>query len=64
MLLSIGVPLIIVFAVMGVIIYLLASDGLKTSRLIAMTERSGHNAAIIDGNLLGKSETMEALAMS
>ena len=64
MLLSIGVPLIIVFAVMGVIIYLLASDGLRTSRLIAMTERSGHNAAIIDGNLLGKSETMEALAMS
>ena len=64
MLLSIGVPLIIVFAVMGVIIYMLASDGLRTSRLIAMTERSGHNAAIIDGNLLGKSETMEALAMS
>ena len=64
MLLSIGVPLIIVFAVMGVIIYLLASDGLKTSRLIAMTERSGHNAAIIDGNLLGKSETLEAIAMS
>ncbi len=64
MLLSIGVPLIIVFAVMGVIIYLLASDGLRTSRLIAMTERSGHNAAIIDGNLLGKSETLEAIAMS
>ena len=64
MLLSIGVPLIIVFAVMGVIIYWLASDGLRTSRIIAMTERSGHNAAIIDGNLLGKSETMEALAMS
>ncbi len=64
MLLSIGVPLIIVFAVMGVIIYWLASDGLRTSRIIAMTERSGHNAAIIDGNLLGKSETMEAIAMS
>ena len=64
MLLSIGVPLIIVFAVMGVIIYLLASDGLRTSRLIAMIERSGHNAAIIDGNLLGKSETLEAIAMS
>ena len=64
MLLSIGVPLIIVFAVMGVIIYLLASDGLRTSRIIAMTERSGHNAAIIEGDLLGKSETLEAIAMS
>mgnify|MGYP000938347404 CR=1 FL=1 len=64
MLLSIGVPLIIVFAVMGVIIYLLASDGLRTSRLIAMTERSGHNAAVIDGNLSGKSEMLEAIAMS
>ena len=64
MLLSIGVPLIIVFVVMGVIIYWLASDGLRTSRIIAMTERSGHNAAIIDGDLLGKSETLEAIAMS
>lgn len=64
MLLSIGVPLTIVFAVMGVIIYLLASDGLRTSRVIAMTERSGHNAAIIEADLLGKSETMEVIAMS
>ena len=64
MLLSIGVPLIIVFVVMGVIIYWLASDGLRTSRIIAMTESSGHNAAIIDGDLLGKSETLEAIAMS
>ena len=64
MLLSIGVPLIIVFAVMGVIIYMLASDGLRTSRIIAMTERSGHNAAVIDGNLSGKSEMLEAIAMS
>ena len=64
MLLSIGVPLIIVFVVMGIIIYLLASDGLRTSRVIAMTERSGHNAAVIDGNLLGKSEVVEAVAIN
>ena len=64
MLLSIGVPLIVVFVVMGIIIYLLASDGLRTSRVIAMTERSGHNAAVIDGNLLGKSEVVEAVAIN
>ena len=64
MLLSIGVPLIVVFAVMGIIIYMLASDGLREARKIAMAERAANNAAVIDGNMLGKSEAVEAVAMN
>ena len=64
MLMGIGVPLLVVFIVMGVIIDMMASAGLREARIIAMAERSGHNAAVIDGNLLGKSEAVEVVAMN
>ena len=64
MLMGIGVPLLVVFIVMGVIIDMMASAGLREARIIAMAERSGHNAAVIDGNLLGKSEAVEVAAMN
>ena len=64
MLMGIGVPLLVVFIVMGVIIDMMASAGLREARIIAMAERSGHNAAVIDGNMLGKSEAVEAVAMN
>nr|WP_315410702.1 methyl-accepting chemotaxis protein [uncultured Selenomonas sp.] len=64
MLMGIGVPLLVVFIVMGVIIDMMASAGLREARIIAMAERSGHNAAVIDGNMLGKSEAVEVVAMN
>ena len=43
---------------------MLASDGLREARKIAMAERAANNAAVIDGNMLGKSEAVEAVAMN
>ncbi len=64
MLLGIGVPLFVVFTLMGIIVYILASSGLREARMAAMAELSGHSAAIIDGDLLGKSEALEIIAVN
>ena len=51
MLMGIGIPLLMVFIIMGVIIYLMASAGLKASTEVGMEQRASRYAEVIDGNI-------------
>ena len=63
MLLGIGIPLLVVFIIMGVIIYLMASAGLKASTEVGMEQRASRYAEVIDGNISKDAGLLEALSI-
>ena len=64
MLLGIGVPLLLVFIIMGAIIYMLASAGLKNAVEVAMEQRAGRYEAKINGNIQEKRAIVETIAQN
>ena len=62
MLLSIGIPLIVIFILMGTIIYLMASSGLKSAVEVGMEQRAGRYAAELDGSVQEKRAMVETIA--
>ena len=64
MLLSIGVPLLIVFIAMGFIIYRMASSGLKTATEVAMEQRASRYAEAIDGKMQAQEALLDAISMT
>ena len=64
MLLSIGVPLLLVFIIMGIVIYLMASAGLKAATEVAMEQRANRYAEEIDGNIREQVALLNALGTS
>ncbi|AEB99465.1 methyl-accepting chemotaxis protein [Selenomonas sputigena] len=64
MLSGVGVPLLVVFIVMGVIIYLMASAGLKTATEVGMEQRANRYAEEIDGNIREQAALLTALGTS
>ena len=64
MLLGVGVPLLVVFIVMGVIIYLMASAGLKAATEVGMEQRANRYAEEIDGNIREQAALVSALSVS
>ena len=64
MLLGIGVPLLVVFIIMGVIIYKMASAGLKEATEVGMEQRASRYAEVIDGNISEQVALLNALAAS
>ena len=63
MLLGIGVPLLVVFIIMGVIIYKMASAGLKEATEVGMEQRASRYAEVIDGNISEDAGLLEALSI-
>ena len=64
MLMGIGIPLLVVFIIMGVIIYRMASAGLKASTEVGMEQRASRYAEVIDGNISEQVALLNALAAS
>lgn len=64
MLLSIGIPLIVIFTLMGTIIYLMASSGLKSAVEVGMEQRAGRYAAELDGSVQEKRAMVETIAQN
>ena len=64
MLSGVGVPLLVVFIVMGVIIYLMASAGLKAATEVGMEQRANRYAEEIDGNIREQAALVSALSVS
>ena len=64
MLSGVGVPLLVVFIVMGVIIYMMASAGLKQATEVGMEQRANHYAEVIDGNIREQAALVSALSVS
>jgi len=64
MLMGVGVPLLVVFIVMGVIIYMMASAGLKQATEVGMEQRANHYAEVIDGNIREQAALVSALSVS
>ena len=62
MLLSIGIPLIVIFVLMGTIIYFMASSGLKESLEVAMEQRAARYAAELSGSVQEKRAMVETIA--
>ncbi len=62
MLLSIGIPLIVIFILMGTIIYLMASSGLKSAVEVGMEQRAGRYAAELDSSVQEKRAMVETIA--
>ena len=63
MLLGIGIPLLVVFIIMGVIIYMMASAGLKAATEVGMEQRASRYAEVIDGNISKDAGLLEALSI-
>ena len=63
MLLGIGIPLLIVFIVMGIIIYRMASAGLREATEVGMEQRASRYAEVIDGNINEDAGLLEALSI-
>ena len=63
MLLGIGIPLLIVFIVMGIIIYRMASAGLREATEVGMEQRASRYAEVIDGNISKDAGLLEALSI-
>ena len=63
MLLGIGIPLLVVFIIMGVIIYMMASAGLKAATEVGMEQRASRYAEVIDGNISEDAGLLEALSI-
>ena len=63
MLLGIGIPLLIVFIVMGIIIYRMASAGLREATEVGMEQRASRYAEVIDGNISEDAGLLEALSI-
>ena len=63
MLLGIGIPLLVVFIIMGVIIYMMASAGLKAATEVGMEQRASRYAEVIDGNINEDAGLLEALSI-
>ena len=63
MLMGIGIPLIIVFIVMGIIIYRMASAGLREATEVGMEQRASRYAEVIDGNISEDAGLLEALSI-
>ncbi len=61
MMLSIGLPLLFVFVVMGAVIYMMASAGLKAATEVGMEQRANHYAEEIDGNIREQAALLTAL---
>ena len=64
MLMGLGIPLLVVFILMGVIIYLMASAGLKASTEVGMEQRASRYAEVIDGNISEQVALLQALSAS
>ena len=64
MMLSIGLPLLVVFIVMGVIIDMMASTGLKAATEVGMEQRAARYAEEIDGNMQEQEAFLDAVSMS
>ena len=64
MMLSIGLPLLFVFVVMGAVIYMMASAGLKAATEVGMEQRANHYAEEIDGNIREQAALLTALGTS
>ena len=64
MLMGIGIPLIIVFIVMGIIIYRMAGSALRDGVDVSMEERGNHYATRLDGNLREEITMMQAIVMN
>ena len=63
MLLGIGIPLLIVFIVMGIVIYRMASAGLREATEVGMEQRASRYAEVIDGNISEDAGLLEALSI-
>ena len=63
MLMGIGIPLIVVFIIMGFTIYMMASAALRDTVQIAMNQRANHYAAKLDGNVREEISMMETVMM-
>ena len=64
MMMSIGLPLLVVFIVMGVIIDLMASAGLRAATEVGMEQRANRYAEEIDGNICEQVALLNALGTS
>ena len=64
MLMGIGIPLIIVFIVMGIIIYMMAGSALRDGVDVSMEERGSHYATRLDGNLREEITMMQTIVMN
>ena len=64
MLMGIGIPLLIVFIVMGAVIDMMASTGLKAATEVSMEQRADHYAEEIDGNIREQAAFLTALGKS
>ena len=64
MLSGVGVPLLVVFIVMGVIIDLMASAGLRAATEVGMEQRANRYAEEIDGNICEQVALLNALGTS
>ena len=64
MLMGIGIPLIIVFIVMGIIIYRMAGSALRDGVDVSMEERGSHYATRLDGNLREEITMMQTIVMN
>ena len=63
MLMGIGIPLIVVFIIMGFTIYMMASAALRDTVQVAMHQRANHYAAKLDGNVREEISMMETVMM-
>ena len=63
MLMGVGIPLIVVFIIMGFTIYMMASAALRDTVQIAMNQRANHYAAKLDGNVREEISMMETVMM-
>ena len=61
MLLGIGIPLLIVFIIMGIIIYRMASAGLREATEVGMEQRASRYAEVIDGNISEDAGLLEGM---
>ena len=64
MMMSIGLPLLVVFIVMGIIIDLMASAGLRAATEVGMEQRANRYAEEIDGNICEQVALLNALGTS
>ena len=64
MMLSIGLPLLVVFIVMGGVIYTMASSGLKAATEVGMEQRANRYVEEIDGNIREQVALLTALGTS
>ncbi len=64
MLISIGIPLLLVFTIMGTIIYMMANSGLRALTEIGMEQCANRYVENIDGNFHEQTALLDAIAMN